>query len=125
VSEDVGCRTAIVTTASSRPVLHLAVVSGVDLAAAIDAYLSQPDLAATTRAKYCHPRDVVIRRVYFADLKAWYAWYTQRELDPLQARRHDVALWARRRAERPQASTGKVQAPASIARRRRSQAAKT
>jgi integrase len=41
-----------VTTARSRPALRLAVVSGVDLAAAIDAFLLQPDLAATTRAKY-------------------------------------------------------------------------
>jgi integrase len=41
-----------VTSASSRPALRLAVASGVDLAAAIDAFLSQPDLAPTTRAKY-------------------------------------------------------------------------
>jgi site-specific recombinase XerD len=41
-----------VTTARSRPALRLAVASGVDLAAAIDAFLSQPDLASTTRAKY-------------------------------------------------------------------------
>jgi integrase len=41
-----------VTTARSRPALRLAVASGVDLAAAIDAFLSQPDLAPTTRAKY-------------------------------------------------------------------------
>jgi hypothetical protein len=48
----VGCRTALMTTARSRPALRLAVASGGDLAAAIDAFLSQPDLAATTRAKY-------------------------------------------------------------------------
>ncbi len=47
-----GCRTALVTTARSQPALRLAVASGVDLAAAIDAFLSQPDLAPTTRAKY-------------------------------------------------------------------------
>jgi hypothetical protein len=41
-----------VTTARSRPALRLAVASGVDLAVAIDAFLSQPELAATTRAKY-------------------------------------------------------------------------
>jgi hypothetical protein len=42
-----------VTSARSRPALHLATASGgVDLAAAIDAFLSQPDLAPTTRAKY-------------------------------------------------------------------------
>jgi len=41
-----------VTTARSRPALRLTVASGVDLAAAIDAFLSQPDLASTTRAKY-------------------------------------------------------------------------
>jgi hypothetical protein len=41
-----------VTTARSRPAVRLAVTSRVDLAAAIDAFLSQPDLAATTRAKY-------------------------------------------------------------------------
>jgi hypothetical protein len=46
------CRTVLVTTARSRPALRLAVASGVDLAAAIDAFLSQPDLAPTTRAKY-------------------------------------------------------------------------
>ena len=40
------------TTASSRPALRLAATSAVDLAAAIDAFLSQPDLAATTRVKY-------------------------------------------------------------------------
>ena len=40
------------TTTRSRPALHLAVASRVDLAAAIDAFLSQPDLASTTRAKY-------------------------------------------------------------------------
>ena len=28
----------------------------------------------------------------FTDLKAWYAWCVARELHPLQARRHDVAL---------------------------------
>jgi site-specific recombinase XerD len=56
------------------------------------------------------------RRAYFTDLKAWYAWCTGRELHPLQACRHDVALWARQLAEQPGAS-GKVQAPASIARR--------
>jgi integrase/recombinase XerD len=37
-------------------------------------------------------------------------------MHPLQARRHDVALWARHLAEQPQPSTRKVQAPASIAR---------
>ena len=47
-----GCRTGLVTSASSRPALRLAVASGVDLGAAIDAFLSLPDLAATTRAKY-------------------------------------------------------------------------
>jgi site-specific recombinase XerD len=57
------------------------------------------------------------RRAYFTDLKAWYAWCVARELHPLQARRHDVALWARQLGEQPQPSTGKVQAPASIARR--------
>jgi site-specific recombinase XerD len=41
-----------VTTARRRPALRLAVASGVDLAVAIDAFLSQPDLAPTTRAKY-------------------------------------------------------------------------
>jgi len=41
-----------VPRARSRPALRLAVASGVDLAAAIDAFLSQPDLASTTRAKY-------------------------------------------------------------------------
>src|SRR5919112_2929144 len=39
-------------TARNRPALRLAVASGVDLAAAIDAFVSQPDLASTTRAKY-------------------------------------------------------------------------
>jgi hypothetical protein len=57
------------------------------------------------------------RRAYFTDLKAWYAWCVARELHPLQARRHDVALWARQLGEQPQPSSGKVQAPASIARR--------
>jgi site-specific recombinase XerD len=56
------------------------------------------------------------RRAYFNDLKAWYAWCTRRELHPLSARRHDIALWAREPAEQPQAS-GKAHAPASIARR--------
>ncbi|MDQ3678209.1 MAG: hypothetical protein M3401_15670 [Actinomycetota bacterium] len=45
-----------------------------------------------------------------------YEWWAQRELHPLQARRHDIALWARQLAEQAQRS-GKVQAPASIARR--------
>ena len=40
------------TTAHSRPALRLATASGIDLAEAIDAFLSQPDLAATTRVKY-------------------------------------------------------------------------
>jgi len=57
------------------------------------------------------------RRAYFTDLKAWYAWCTDRGLHPLRARRHDFAMWARQLAEQPQALTGKVQAPASIARR--------
>jgi hypothetical protein len=39
-------------SARSWPALRLAVGSGVDLAVAIDAFLSQPDLAPTTRAKY-------------------------------------------------------------------------
>ena len=56
------------------------------------------------------------RRAYFTDLKAWYAWCTARDLHPLQARRHDVALWARQLAEQPQAS-GRPAAPASISRR--------
>jgi integrase/recombinase XerD len=56
------------------------------------------------------------RRAYFTDLKAWYAWCAARDLHPLQARRHDVALWARQLAEQPQAS-GRPAAPASIARR--------
>jgi hypothetical protein len=56
------------------------------------------------------------RRAYFTDLKAWYAWCAARDLHPLAARRHDIALWARHLAEQPQAS-GKVAAPASIARR--------
>ena len=56
------------------------------------------------------------RRAYFTDLKAWYAWCVARDRHPLDARRHDVALWARQLAEQPGAS-GKVQAPASIARR--------
>jgi integrase/recombinase XerD len=56
------------------------------------------------------------RRAYFIDLKAWYAWCAARDLHPLAARRHNVALWARQLAEVPQAS-GKVAAPASIARR--------
>jgi len=41
-----------VTNARSRPAPRPAIASGVDLAAAIDAFLSQPDLAPTTRAKY-------------------------------------------------------------------------
>ncbi|MDQ3710531.1 MAG: hypothetical protein M3387_14745, partial [Actinomycetota bacterium] len=40
------------TSARSRPALHVAAASAVDLAAAIDAFLSQPDLAPATRAKY-------------------------------------------------------------------------
>jgi integrase/recombinase XerD len=56
------------------------------------------------------------RRAYFNDLRAWYAWCTDRELHPLAARRHDVALWARQLATTPRRS-GKVEAPASIARR--------
>ena len=59
-----GCRTALVTTARSRPALRLAVASGVDLAAAIDAFLSQPDLAATTRAKYRQTLTVVEGRAW-------------------------------------------------------------
>jgi integrase len=48
-----------VSTASSRPALRLAATSGVDLGAAIDAFLSQPDLAPTTRAKYRQTLTVV------------------------------------------------------------------
>ena len=40
------------TTACNRPARRLTVASDVDLATAIDAFLSQPDLAPTTRAKY-------------------------------------------------------------------------
>ncbi|MCA1680029.1 MAG: site-specific integrase [Actinobacteria bacterium] len=40
------------TTARSRTALRVAIASDVDLATAIDAFLSQPDLAPTTRAKY-------------------------------------------------------------------------
>ncbi len=40
------------TTARSRPALRRPIASDVDLATAIDAFLSQPDLAPTTRAKY-------------------------------------------------------------------------
>ena len=43
-----GCRTALVSTARSLPALRLAVASGVDLAAAIDAFLSQPEGGALT-----------------------------------------------------------------------------
>jgi hypothetical protein len=46
-------------SARSRPALRLAVASGVDLAAAIDAFLSQPDLAPPTRAKYRQTLTVV------------------------------------------------------------------
>ena len=56
------------------------------------------------------------RRAYFNDLRAWYAWCVERELHPLAARRHDVALWARQLANTPQRSD-KPEAPASIARR--------
>src|SRR4051794_37372577 len=56
------------------------------------------------------------RRAYFNDLRAWSAWCTDRELHPLAARRHDVALWARQLANTPQRA-GKAEAPASIARR--------
>ena len=56
------------------------------------------------------------RRAYFNDLRAWYAWCVDRELHPLAAHRHDVALWARQLANKPQRS-GKTEAPASIARR--------
>ena len=52
----------------------------------------------------------------FNDLRAWYAWCVERELHPLAAHRHDIALWARQLANKPQRS-GKTQAPASIARR--------
>jgi hypothetical protein len=34
------------------------------------------------------------RRAYFTGLKTWYAWCVARDLHPLAARRHDVALWA-------------------------------
>jgi len=53
------------------------------------------------------------RRAYFNDLRAWYAWCTDRDLHPLQARRHDIALWARQLAERPRRS-GKVEAPVAV-----------
>jgi integrase/recombinase XerD len=56
------------------------------------------------------------RRAYFNALRAWYAWFVERELHPLAARRHDVALWARQLAATPRRS-GKAEAPASIARR--------
>jgi len=41
-----------VTTARSRPAIHLTITTDVDLAAAIDAFPSRPDLAPTTRTKY-------------------------------------------------------------------------
>lgn len=56
------------------------------------------------------------RRAYFSDLRAWYAWCADRGVHPLEARRHDVALWTRQLAEVPGRSS-KVEAPASIARR--------
>jgi len=43
----------------SRPALRVAIASDVDLATAIDAFLSQPDLAPTTRAKYRQTLTVV------------------------------------------------------------------
>jgi hypothetical protein len=48
-----------VTIARSRLALRLVVASGVDLAVAIDAFLSQPDLAPTTRANYSQTLAVV------------------------------------------------------------------
>ncbi len=57
------------------------------------------------------------RRAYFNDLRTWYAWCGERGLHPLQARRHDVARWARQLAEQPHPETGQVLARASIARR--------
>ena len=56
------------------------------------------------------------RRAYFNDLRAWYTWCSDRELHPLAARRHDVALWARQPASAPQRSDA-AEAPASVARR--------
>ena len=49
----------LVTTAHIQPGLRLAAASGVDLGAAIDAFVSQPDLAPTTRAKYRQTLTVV------------------------------------------------------------------
>jgi hypothetical protein len=48
-----------VTTARRQPALHLATTSAIGLAVAIDVFLSQPDLAATTRAKYRQTLTVV------------------------------------------------------------------
>ena len=64
-----GCRTALATTARGRPALRLAVASGVALAAAIDAFLSQPDLAPTTRAKYRQTLAVLEDALHHATLR--------------------------------------------------------
>jgi hypothetical protein len=48
-----------VTSTSSRPALRLAAAAGVDLAAAIDAFLSQPDLAGDVEVLDLEAQDLV------------------------------------------------------------------
>lgn len=56
-------------------------------------------------------------RAYTNDLNAWAAWCSGSGIHPFQARRHDVENWVRYMRELPQRRTGKVTAPATIARR--------
>ncbi len=103
--------------APSAPALPAAAVARLPRGELGDAALDEDPYWRLVAAFLVDCRRAQTRRAYFNDLRAWYAWCSQRELHPLAARRHDVALWARRLAEQPDLTSGKLCAPATIARR--------
>jgi integrase/recombinase XerD len=57
------------------------------------------------------------RRAYFADIRAWYTWCAGIDMSPMEARRHHVDRWIAEQVERPQPTTGRPVAAATVARR--------
>ena len=104
-------------TAPPAPALPAAAVERLPRGELGDAALDEDPFWRLVAAFLVDCRRAQTRRAYFNDLRAWYAWCSGRELHPLAARRHDVALWARQLAEQPDPASGKVCAPATIARR--------
>ena len=56
-------------------------------------------------------------RAYGNDLRAWWAWCTEADVHPFDARRHHVDAWNRVLSTNPLPRTGKPMGPASIRRR--------